>query len=294
MNLKSRRRLEVLKRILQFAVDHPQILSNAVAAAAFAAVAAAIEETERLASKRLHDTRTYRSAAAERQSSRAELHELLSNLSRVSKTLDRALYPDIAAQLKMGRLNSAADLLALARNAIRVVTPLKQVFVDRGAPETVLEDIQSLIDQHEAAARRRNAGRGAQISRNVDLRLAARRGMDHLRILDGILHLQFKRNSGVIAEWNAAKRLRRTSAKPLVAVTIANESPIVPDSVAPVTKSTAFPSDSKWDGARTHSNRFGFQSFFAGPPFACGSTNPFRSVASSSTAAAVTLNSTNV
>ena len=160
MNLKSKRRFDSLQCIRQFRVQHPEVAAKAAAKAAFDAVDAAIDEVLLLASNRLHSTNTFRSASAERQGKRAELHEFIADLSRISKTLDRATYPDIAAQLKMGRLNAYQDLLSHARNAIVVITPIKQVFIDHGAPETVIEDIASMIDALELAASRRNHGLG--------------------------------------------------------------------------------------------------------------------------------------
>lgn len=209
MNLKSRRRYDALKCISALRLQHPEVAAKAAAKMAFDAVDAAIAEVELLASGRLHSTNTFLSASAERQTVRAELHDLISDLSRISKTLPRGLYPDIAEQLRMGRLNAYHDLLSLARNATVVITPMKQVFIDHGAPETVTEDIQSLIDALELAANRRNRGMGSQIATNTSLRIAARNAMDQVRILDGILTITLKRQPGLLAEWKSAMRLRR-------------------------------------------------------------------------------------
>ncbi len=209
MNLKTRRRYGALICIRSFRVHHPEAANNAAAKAAFDAVDAAIAEVHLLASGRLQGTHTFLSASAERQAARSELHGFISDLSRIAKTLPRALYPDIAGQLRMGRLNAYQDLLSLSRSAIVAITPIKQVFIDHGAPETVTEDIQSLIDALELAAARRNRGLGCQIATNTSLRLAARKAMDQVRILDGILQLTLKRQPGLLAEWESAKRLRR-------------------------------------------------------------------------------------
>ena len=212
MNLKSRRRYDALISIRAFRTQHPEAATKAAAQAAFDAfdaVDAAIADVEFLASGRLHGTNTFLSASAERQSARAELHEFISDLSRISKILPRALCPDISEQLRMGRLNAYQDLLSLARNAIVVITPIKQVFIDHGAPETVTEDIQSKIDALELAASRRNRGLGSQIEKNTSLRIAARNAMDQVRILDGILRFTLKNQPGLLAEWQSAMRLRR-------------------------------------------------------------------------------------
>ena len=237
MNLKAKRRFDALLCIRQFRVQHPEVAAKPAAKLAFDAVDAAIDEVEQLSSGRLHSTNTFLSASAERQAARAELHEFLSDLSRISKTLDRAAFPDIAAQLKMGRLNAYQDLLSLARNAVVVITPIQQAFIDRGAPETLIEDIESMITALELAANRRNRGLGSQIATNTSLRLAARQAMDHVRILDGILNMTLKRQPGLLAEWNAAKRLRRREKRAQTAapaiVSHASSSAASPEPTAP-------------------------------------------------------------
>ncbi len=209
MNLKSRRRYNALICIRGFRIQHPEAAAKAAAQAAFDAVDTAITEVGLLASDRLHGTNTFLSASAERQAARAELHDFISDLSRISKILPRTLYPDIAEQLKMGRLNAYQDLLSHARNAIVVITPMKQVFIDHGAPETVTEDIQKKIDALELAARRRNHGLGSQIAKNTSLRIAVRNAMDQVRILDGILRFTLRNQPGLLAEWKSTMRLRR-------------------------------------------------------------------------------------
>jgi hypothetical protein len=109
----------------------------------------------------------------------------------------------------MGRLNSYADMIALATNAIAVVTAIKAVFTERGAPETVVEDLQATLGGLNAAAARSSGGRGKRIGKIVDLQNAIREGMAQLRILDGILHYALKPAPGLLAEWKAAKRVFR-------------------------------------------------------------------------------------
>ena len=203
--------LDTLKRVAQFAIDHPLTPPIPAATNAFDAVNHAITRVQALDSTRLHGHGKFRGAAAERQVLRKILRSTLSDLSRVSKTLHKTEHPDLAAQLKMGRLNTYAELLALARNAITVITPILSVFIDHGAPATILQDIQDQIDDLVAAGGRSFSGRGTRIASNADLRVAIRAGMEQVRILDGILSLRLKSTPGLVAEWKAAMRLRRSS-----------------------------------------------------------------------------------
>src|SRR5215207_4042189 len=128
MNYTQRFQLDALKRGHQFITDHPLPPAKAVASAATTALGVSIAAVEALDGGRLNGDRTWRGAAEERRSLLGQLRSQVGDLSRVAKTLDKTAHPDVAAQLKMGRLNSYAEMIALATNAIAVVTPIKAVF----------------------------------------------------------------------------------------------------------------------------------------------------------------------
>ena len=209
MNDYIRRHYDAAKRSKQFDEDHPLEPANAVATAAYTALGTSISTIEALASGRLNGTSTFRGAVAERKVLRDELRSMVSDLSRVAKTLDKTIYPDIAAQLKMGSVKTYTGVVALATNAVTVVTPIKEVFIARGAAATVIEDIQALIDALATVTGRRYSGLGTQISKNADLFFAVRAAMEQVRILDGILSILLKPTPGLLAEWKAAKRIPR-------------------------------------------------------------------------------------
>jgi len=201
--------LNGLKGVKQFGEDHPLTPANAVATAAFAGVSSSITLIESLDSNRLNGSSTSRGASEEKQLLRKQLRSQVSDLSRISKTLDKTTHPDIASQLKMGHPTSYADLITLANNAVTVVTPIKAVFVDRGAAATVIEDLQASIDALEAATDRRLGGKGKRIGSNADLQAALRAGRAHVAVLDGIMRIAHKNSPGLLAEWKAAKRIQR-------------------------------------------------------------------------------------
>ena len=172
-------------------------------------VSNSITLAEALDASRLNGSSTSRGASEEKQLLRKLLRTQVSDLSRISKTLDKAVYPDVASQLKMGHPGSYAALLTLGVNAVTVVTPIKAVFIARGAPATVVEDLQASIDALQAATGRRLGGRGKRIGSNADLRAAISAGRVHVAVLDGIMSIALKHTPGLLAEWKAAKRVQR-------------------------------------------------------------------------------------
>ena len=87
--------------------------------------------------------------------------------------------------------------------------PIKEVFIARGAAATFVEDIQALVADFIAAGGRGNGGRGNRIGNNADLPIAIRACMAQVRILDGIMSVLLKPTPGLLANWKAAKRVRR-------------------------------------------------------------------------------------
>jgi hypothetical protein len=201
--------LNSLKGVKKFCEDHPLPTANAVATAAFTGVSNSITLIEVLDASRLNGSSTSRGASQEKQLLRDVLRSQVSDLSRISKTLDKSVYPDVASQLLVGHPSSYAALITLANNAVTVITPIKQVFIDRGAPVGVIEDLQASIDALQAAVDRRLGGRGKRIGSNADLQAAIRAGRVHVAVLDGIMSITLKSTPGLLAEWKAAKRVQR-------------------------------------------------------------------------------------
>jgi hypothetical protein len=83
------------------------------------------------------------------------------------------------------------------------------VFIARGVPATVIEDLQASIDALQAATDRRLGGRSKRIGSNADLKAAIRAGRVHVAVLDGIMSIALKSQPGLLAEWRAAKRVQR-------------------------------------------------------------------------------------
>ena len=213
MNDTQRYLVDTLKRSHQHITETPITPPIVIVTATTTALGNSITLIDALDGGRLNGNSTWRGAAEERQFLRKQLRSQVGDLSLVAKTLDKTAHPDVAAQLKMGRLNSYADMIALATNAIAVVTPIKAVFTERGVPTTIVEDLQETLDGLNAATARSSGGRGTRIGKIVDLQNAIREGRQQVRILDGILSIVLKPTPGLLAEWKAAKRVfRRRSA----------------------------------------------------------------------------------
>jgi hypothetical protein len=149
----------------------------------------------------------FHGAVAERQFAKAQLRDALSALSLVSKGLDKALYPDVATQLKMGNhRKSYAGMAAFGRAAVAVIEPIKQVFIDLGSPATVVEDLEALIAALDAAGNRKVTGFSDRVGKTAALIAEAKVGMSLVLRLDGIFSQLYKNNVELLTAWKAVKR----------------------------------------------------------------------------------------
>ena len=208
---KTRIQINVMKRAKQFVLDHPITPANAVVTATTTALGTSITTIETLDSGWDQGKGTFHGAVEERQFAKSELRVALSALSLVSKSLDKATYPDVAAQLKMGNhKDSYQGILAFGRAAVAIAEPIKEVFIAHGADATVIEDLQARIDALEAAGNRKSTGLSSRVGKTAALVAAARIGMIHVRKLDGILSQLYKNNVELLTAWKAAKRQQQT------------------------------------------------------------------------------------
>ena len=204
---KTRIQYNAMKSVRQFVLDHPIIPANAAVTTTATALGASITRIETLDGGWDQGKGTFHGAVEERQFAKAQLRDALSALSLVSKSLDKVLYPDVAAQLKMGHhRDSYAGVMAFGRAAVAVVEPIKQVFIDLGSPATVVEDLEALIAALDAAGNRKVTGFSSRVGKTAALVAEAKVGMNLVRKLDGIFSQLYKNNVELFTAWKAAKR----------------------------------------------------------------------------------------
>lgn len=209
MKLIIKSQLNTMKRVKQFGADHPLAPANALVTTELLALSATITLVEMLAGNREQTTGTFRGASAARKFAAKMLRDALGKLSKIAKTLDVATYPDVAAQLRMGKRHAYQDLADFARSVIAVVEPIKQVFIDYGSPATVVEDLEARLAALDTASRRKFTGITGQVGKTRALTMTGREGMSHVRKLDAVYSQLFAADPELDAAWKSAKRLHK-------------------------------------------------------------------------------------
>ena len=209
MTDRQRRKLNMQKRVRRHLLDHPIVPANALVTAESTALNLSIAQADALDSGRKLGRGVFLGGAAERRALRSELMSELRDLANIARTLDKAVYPDVAVQLRVAGLTSFAAVLTHARKVADVIEPIEQVFADHGASATVADDLEAMITGLEQASARRTSGLDNQVGKRRGLENALENGMARVRKLDAILSKVFKKDPERLAAWKAARRVER-------------------------------------------------------------------------------------
>lgn len=207
MKKKTRIQFNSMKGTKQFVLDHEITPPNVALTAASTALGVSITNIEELDSGWDQGKGTFHGAAEERQLAKDELRKLLSDLSSVSKSLDKTTYPDVASQLKMSNhKRTYQGVLAFGRAAVAVIEPIKEAFTAQGFATTLIEDLEALIAALETAGNRKLTGKASRTGKTAALEAEAKVGMSHVRKIDGILSHLYRDNVELYTAWKTTKR----------------------------------------------------------------------------------------
>jgi hypothetical protein len=207
MQKKTRIQFNTMKGAKQFVLDHQFTPPNVVLNAASTALGTSITNIEALDSGWDVGKGTFLGAAEERKLAKDQLYKMLSDLSFVSKSLDKTTYPDVAAQLKMSNHKKTYQgVLAFGRAAVAVIEPIKEAFTAQGFATTVVEDLEALVAAVETAGNRKLTGKASRNGKTAALQAEAKIGMTHVRKIDGILSHLYRNNVELYTAWKTTKR----------------------------------------------------------------------------------------
>jgi len=151
----------------------------------------------------------FRGGAAYRQAVAAEVRSQMRPVNKIARALKSEQYPGVREQFLMPRSSSYGNLIAAAEAFISAVTPIKQLFVDRGLPADFDTQLAAKKAALVAATGQKNAGHATQMAGTAGLEAKSREGMEILRELDAILSYQYRNNPALLAAWKGACRVER-------------------------------------------------------------------------------------
>jgi hypothetical protein len=198
----------------EFLTLHPLVPTVAKADAEIVILKASIAEIATLAAEQDAGRAAWSGASDEREYLRGKLKDQLSEISVVSKALDPETYPTARAQFKMTVNGSFASYVTRGHAFLTAIGPIKAAFVEHGLAADFDEALSDAIAALEEAGASTYNGRQAQMAGTAGMKLALKRGVRAVRVLDSIVAPKLKKTDpALLVVWKAVTRIERPPKK---------------------------------------------------------------------------------
>lgn len=219
MNKNDRVRYDMFVRVDEFGkTNQADFPAGSVGAAQFAIVAAVIAQIQSL----IGDQTASRDDARFHYATKATLREdLRSEMSDINETARSMIYQFAGIELKfrMPRGDNDANLLAAARAFYQSSEEYEAAMIEYGLPIDFRANLQEAITAFEQSLNAPGAALDSQIAATADIGETVRRGMQAVRILDGVVRNKYRANTGRLAAWLSASHIEKINAKPKPQIT---------------------------------------------------------------------------
>jgi hypothetical protein len=209
MRAKSRRKLEMCRRVLEFIRQHPDSSPGYMAAAA--RLQELLNRADTLARQQL-DGRTDVHAATVRK---AELKRLMktAHLDHLASVAEVAAVEDSEVRQKFQYPADATTYFAfqaVASGMVAEAESRKELLLRHGLSEDVLSGLKVALDQFETAIEQGAAGRLAQVAATAELVAVAEAGVQVVKVMKGLVRIRFGNQPDVLAAWESASNVLAT------------------------------------------------------------------------------------
>jgi hypothetical protein len=206
MNAKSRRKIEMGTRALEFSRAHPD------ASPGYTAAVARLEErlarADQLAAQQRAGQLEVRAATARKvELRRAMTRAHLVHLAQAAKIAGREV-PELAQKLVLKpRARSYLAFRTAARGMAAEAQNQREVLVKHGLVETVLDSLNEALDQFDAAMEQATGGRQAHVGASAELKAVADEVVQIVNVMDGLNRYRFMNDAELLAAWESASNV---------------------------------------------------------------------------------------
>src|SRR5687768_4681734 len=179
--------IAMLKSVKQFGIDNPLNPPVVKATEHYTQVGDILATCEHLGSGQDLGDGKLLGTTEEKEFAAAELRKQMRKLAKTAKILDKAVYPTIAAEMRMRRSDTYATLLDRGRAFVSALTGNTAAFIEYGAAATVLADLQARVAGLEAAISHKDTALCARVGCTAGLEAVTRAGKRVVRKLDAIM-----------------------------------------------------------------------------------------------------------
>lgn len=209
MDAKSRRKLEMGTRALEFSRGHPDTSPGYTAA--LTRLEERLTRADQLASRQRAGQLEVRAATARKAELRRAMQQAhLAHLAQVGKAAAREI-PELAQKFvfRPGTTTYLAFRTA-ARGMAAEAQNQKEALVKHGLVETVLDNLVQVLDQFDAAVEHGAEGRQAHVGASAELHAVADEVVQVVRVMDGLNRYRFMNDAELLAAWESASSVAAT------------------------------------------------------------------------------------
>lgn len=206
MLAKSRRKLDMGSRVLEFSRQHPD------SSPAFGAAVSRLQERLARADRLAHQQLDGQSAVHVATARKVELRRLIkrTHLRHLSSVAEVASVdePELGQKFEFPRntftirgfQTAASGMAAEAQNR-------KDLLLKHGLAEEVLTGLQVALDQFETAVEQGAAGRLEHVGATAELERVAEEVVQVVKVMSGLIHVRFANQPELLAAWESASNV---------------------------------------------------------------------------------------
>jgi hypothetical protein len=216
MNAKTRRKIEMGARALDFSRGHPD--GSPGYAAALTRLEDRLTRADQLATQQRDGILEVRTATARKRDLRRTMKRAhLGHLASVAEVASREV-PELAQKFVLPRrANTYLAFRTAARGMEAEAASRKEVLVKHGLAETVLQSLVQALTEFDAVVEQGSQGRLAHVGASAELDTVADEVVQVVKVMDGLNRFRFANDPEALAAWesssNAVGPMRQTVGK---------------------------------------------------------------------------------
>jgi hypothetical protein len=206
MNARTRSRLEMARRALEFAQAHTDPSQGYTAAVR--ELAELLARSEQLTDLHRQGTAEVRAATQRKSNLRRSIRQ--GQLMHVATAAQRAAKeePELAQKFVLARQPTAyLSFRSLARTVAAEAEGRKEILVKHGLVDSVLVSLTESLGQFDQALAQGAEGRRIHIAAAVELHVVSGEAVQIVRVMDGHNRVRFAGDPDLLAAWKSASNV---------------------------------------------------------------------------------------
>jgi hypothetical protein len=206
MNKRTRSRLEMGARALEFSQAHPD--DSAGYTATVAELVEVLARSQRLTDQQRQGVAEVRAATKRKRELRRSIRQ--GQLVHVARAALRAAreVPELTQKFALAREPIPyLTFRSLARTIAAEAGQRKELLVKHGLVERVLDGLLASLDEFDQAVRQGAEGRRIHVAAGVELDVSGGEVVQLTSIIDGLNRVRFSRDPNLLAAWKSASNV---------------------------------------------------------------------------------------